>query len=193
MTYVPHRPTVRPAAQLSQTTLRVTWSRIAGGILTLAALGAGGCSSAGGDSTEGDKAAPSAAASTAVRTAAEGAFAFTVTGTKCGVQSVGPADLSQKAVGQFCLVDVSVKNLGKEADLLDGSAQRVVDAQGKEYAVADNAAVFLNDQSPSLLEEIKPGAEVRGTLPFEVPAGAEPAAIVLHESGRTPGVRVPLS
>jgi hypothetical protein len=174
-----------------------TW--IAGGVLALVALGSAGCGSSDSD----DKAAPAPAAASAsaasavpvagAQTAAEGTFAFTVTGSKCGVKSVGPADLEQKATGQFCLVDVSVKNVGTKATLLDGGAQKGVDAQGKEYPVADLATVFLNDKSPTLLEEIKPGAEVKGVLPFQVPATAKITAVVLHGSMSTPGVRVALS
>jgi uncharacterized protein DUF4352 len=171
-----------------------TW--IAGGVLALVALGTAGCGSSDSD----DKAAPAPASASAsaapaggARSAAEGSFAFTVTGSKCGVKSVGPADLEQKATGQFCLVDVSVKNVGTKATLLDGGAQKGVDAQGKEYPVADLATVYLNDKSPTLLEEIKPGAEVKGVLPFQVPAATELSAIVLHGSMSTPGVRVALS
>lgn len=168
-----------------------TW--IAGGVLVLLAIGVAGCGS--GDKT--DKAAPApasaAASGAAAPSAAEGAFAFTVTGSKCGVKSVGPADLEQKATGQFCLVDVSVKNVGTQATLLDGGAQKGIDTQGKEYSVADLATVYLNEKSPTLLEEIKPGAEVKGVLPFQVPATTKLAAVVLHGSPSTPGVRVALS
>ena len=181
MTTLPKRHAISPASP---------W--IAGGVLALLAIGVAGCSS--GD--KNDKAAPapaSAAASGAAPSAAEGTFAFTVTGSKCGVKSVGPADLEQKATGQYCLVDVSVKNVGTQATLLDGGAQKGVDTQGKEYPVADLATVYLNEKSPTLLEEIKPGAEVKGVLPFQVPATTKLAAVVLHGSSSTPGVRVALS
>jgi hypothetical protein len=124
----------------------------------------------------------------------EGVFAFTVTGTTCGVRSVGPAVLPQRpTAGQFCLVNVTVRNLGPDAELLDPGAQHAIDAQGRQYAVSDRAAVFLNDQDPTLLAEIPPGATVPGVLAFDVPDGVRLDAIVLHESVASTGVRLPLS
>ncbi|MGX6607350.1 DUF4352 domain-containing protein [Micromonosporaceae bacterium Da 78-11] len=197
MTNLPQRH-VAPSIVKGQSparTSRVASTWIAGGVLALVALGSAGCGSSDSD----DKATPplttasAPAAGGATQSAAEGTFAFTVTGSKCGVKTVGPADLAQTSTGQFCLVDVSIKNVGKEATLLDGSAQKAIDAQGKEYPVADLATVYLNDKSPGLLEAIKPGAEVKGVLPFQVPASTKLAAVVLHGAKSTPGVRVALS
>ncbi len=193
MTYLLRRRAVALAGPLA-THSRSSSNWIAGGLLVLIAAGCAGCDS-------GDKpAAASATASAAsapdggnTRSAAEGSFAFTVTGSKCGVKTVGPADVSQETTGQFCLIDVSVKNVGKQSTLLDGSAQKAVDAQGKQYSVADLASVYLNDKDPTLLEEITPGTEVKGVLPFQVPANTKLTAIVLHAAVSTPGVRVALS
>src|SRR4051794_8980176 len=171
---------------------RARWPWIAAGALAVVAIGGGAYAMSRGDGEQGT--APAAAtAVTAAQSGAEGAFAFTVTGSRCGVETVGPADLLQRPAGQFCLVDVAVRNVGKDPELLDSGAQHVVDTQGRQYPVSDRAAVFLNDQDPTLLEEIKPGATVRGTLPFDVPAGTRLDAVVLHESVTTPGVRLSLS
>jgi Domain of unknown function (DUF4352) len=127
------------------------------------------------------------------RSATEGTFELAVTGSRCGVAEVGPADLAQRATGKFCLVDVKVKNTGPEAVLLDSGAQRAVDVQGRSYPVANAAAVFLNEQRPSLLDEIAAGAEVRGVLPFDVPHDVVPSAVVLHEAVGSAGAPVPLA
>ncbi|XVU25363.1 DUF4352 domain-containing protein [Actinoplanes sp. CA-054009] len=123
----------------------------------------------------------------------EGHFELTVTGSRCGVPTVGPQDLSQRATGQFCLVDVSVHNTGAEAELLDPGAQRAIDSRGAEHRVADQALVFLNEPRPTLLEEIAPGATVKGVLPFDVPAGVQLSELVLHTAMDSPGARVPVS
>jgi hypothetical protein len=127
------------------------------------------------------------------RSASDGSFAFTVGAVRCGDHSVGPADLPQTTNGQFCLLDVTVRNTGTDPALLDPGAQQVIDAQGRPYPVSDRAAVFLNDGHPTLLEEIEPGATVPGVLPFEVPADVKLTAVELHESVGSSGVRVPLS
>jgi len=161
-------------------------------VLAFVALGSGAyaISRTGAGSSAGPDAAPTGSA----RSGSDGAFAFTVTGTTCGVSSVGPAVLVQRpAAGQFCLVNVSVRNTGTQAQLLDPGAQHAIDDEGREYPVSDRAAVFLNDWNPTLLDEIPPGATVPGVLPFDVPAGARIGAVVLHESVTSTGVRVPLS
>jgi uncharacterized protein DUF4352 len=123
----------------------------------------------------------------------DGGFVFDVGPVKCGVPTVGPAELPQTADGQFCLVDVTVRNAGTEPALLDPGAQEAIDAQGRHYPMSDRAAVFLNDGDPTLLEQIPPGRGVPGVLPFELPSGVSPVAVELRESVGSAGVRVPLS
>jgi uncharacterized protein DUF4352 len=123
----------------------------------------------------------------------DGGFVFDVGTVECGVESVGPAELPQRANGQFCLVDVTVRNSGTEPALLDPGAQEAIDAQGRHYPMSDRATVFVNDGDPTLLEEIGPGKSVPGVLPFELPSGVSPVAVQLREKVGSPGVRVPLS
>ncbi|MEV4343598.1 DUF4352 domain-containing protein [Actinoplanes sp. NPDC049596] len=123
----------------------------------------------------------------------EGHFELTVLGSRCGVTSVGPQDLPQRPQGQFCLVDVEVQNTSSEAELLDPGAQRAIDAQGAEHPLAEQALVFLNEAQPTLLEEIAPGATVKGVLPFDVPAQTQLSELVLHSAMDSAGARVPVS
>jgi hypothetical protein len=119
-------------------------------------------------------------------------FGFDVTGLHCGVPSIGPEGLEQKADGQFCLLDVKVTNKGGEPELFDSGAPRVHDTNGVAYAVADQAVVFLNDASPSLLAEVEPGETVNGVLPFDVPSDVHLSEAELTGTVSTPGVRVAL-
>ncbi|MFC3740040.1 DUF4352 domain-containing protein [Paractinoplanes deccanensis] len=123
----------------------------------------------------------------------EGVFQLTVDGSRCGFDSVGPQELPQHAQGQFCLVDVTVRNTGAESQLLDPGAQRAIDNGGGEHRVAEQALVFLNERQPTLLDEIPPGAAVKGVLPFDVPAGSGLSELVLHSSMDSPGARVPVT
>jgi hypothetical protein len=160
-----------------------------GGLLVVA-LGVGGCDMS---ATNVDPATASSPAARVLGSGTAGAFAVSVTGTECGLATVGPEELRQSAKGQFCLVSVSVENNGGQPALLDGGAQQAVDAAGRAYPVSDQAAVFLNDQQPSLLDEVGPGATVRGVLPFDVPAGTNLSALMVHESMGGAAVRVPFS
>jgi hypothetical protein len=119
-------------------------------------------------------------------------FGMRVKNVRCGVSAIGPEGLEQRADGQFCLLDVLVTNNGTEPELFDSSAQRVYDTAGGAYAVADEAAVFLNDGSPTLLDEIRPGTSVNGVLPFDVPKDSQLSELSLQGSGSTPGIRMSL-
>ncbi|GIF11407.1 hypothetical protein Ate01nite_14390 [Actinoplanes teichomyceticus] len=123
---------------------------------------------------------------------APGGFSVRVNRVRCGVSAVGPDGLEQRAHGQFCLLDVRVTNNGVEPELFDSSAQRVYDSNGAAYAVADEAAVFLNDDNPTLLGTIRPGASVNGVLPFDVPKDAQLSEVSMHGSMSTPGIRMSL-
>jgi hypothetical protein len=54
-----------------------------------------------------------------VHNAADADFAFIVGAVHCGDRTVGPADLAQLTTAQFCLVNVTVRNNGPDAALLD--------------------------------------------------------------------------
>jgi hypothetical protein len=122
----------------------------------------------------------------------DGKFQFTVTAMKCGATRVGSADFGEKAQGQFCFVNVTIKNVGADAELFDGGSQKAYDAKATEYSTDTGAAIHVNDDNQTFLEEINPGNQVKGTLVFDVPKGTKLASIVLHESFYTEGVRVPL-
>lgn len=123
---------------------------------------------------------------------ADGKFQFTVTGMKCGAPSVGDAVLSQKAQGQYCIVDVNVKNISPTAELLTDSSQKGYDENDTEYSVASGAGVYANKDYSVFLEQISPGNAVDGKLAFDVPTGTKLSYVVLHESMYTAGVKIPL-
>ena len=125
--------------------------------------------------------------------AADGRFQFAVTGIRCGVRQVGTRQLGQKARGQYCLVAVTVKNLGRHARTLDGARQTGYARDGRAYPSESGAAMFVGGSGPTVLERLDPGAQVRGTLVFDIPRDTTLVAVVLRGSVRTPGVRVPLT
>ncbi|MFC7529132.1 DUF4352 domain-containing protein [Actinoplanes sp. GCM10030250] len=192
MTYAPHRsaPTraVTPFDE-SREDRSLRWKTriwIAGGVVTALALisfGVWGVATA-------DRLPVTAAQLSGGAMA--GNFELSIGELRCGVESVGPEGLEQRATGQFCLLDVTVKNTSGEPELFDSGAQRVYDTNGVAYAVADQAAVFLNDRNETLLNEIAPGSSIAGVLPFDVPTDAQLTEVSVHGSMSTPGVRLTL-
>jgi hypothetical protein len=126
------------------------------------------------------------------RPARDGKLEFTVTGAKCGVREVGSEFLNAKPQGEFCLVSVTVKNAAATAETFVDSSQQALDAKGATYGVDSGAGLYANGETSVWLEQINPGATVRGKLVFDVPEGTKLTAVVLHESRYTAGIKVPL-
>ena len=121
----------------------------------------------------------------------DGKFEFTVTKVQKGVKSVGDQYVNQKAQGQYVLVNVTVSNIGDEAQLLSDSSQKIRDAKGREFSSDTAAAIYVKDNKV-FLNEINPGNSVKGTLVFDMPKGTDPVSIELHDSPFSDGVTVRL-
>ncbi|PWU48114.1 DUF4352 domain-containing protein [Micromonospora sp. S4605] len=108
-----------------------------------------------------------------------GDFEFTVHGVKCGIRSVGTEFLNTQAQGQFCRVDMTVKNVTKSAHLFHAdSTVTAHDATGREYSADGEAGIYGNDNAKGFLDEINPGNSVRAYVFFDVPKGTKLSKIV---------------
>ncbi len=166
------------------------------GVMLIGCIGVAALLFKGGEAAvkelDGNSSGKNAAAGQMGKPAVDGKFQFTVTGMKCGVPSVGPAEFGEKAQGQFCLVDVTVKNVGSTAEVFSDMSQKAYDAKGTEFTSDSGAATWANKDHSTFLESINPGNAVDGKLVFDVPKGTKLASIVLHESTFTAGIKVPL-
>ncbi|WLS44524.1 DUF4352 domain-containing protein [Micromonospora profundi] len=124
--------------------------------------------------------------------ARDGKFEFTIKSSKCGVSKVGSDMLGQKAQGQFCLVTVNVKNIGKEAQMFDGSSQKAYAADGTEYSADTGAAIYANKNAETFLNDINPGNQVNGVVVFDIPKNVKLTKLELHDSPFSGGVDVSL-
>ncbi|MET8267172.1 DUF4352 domain-containing protein [Micromonospora arida] len=125
--------------------------------------------------------------------ARDGKFEFTVKSSKCGVAKIGSDMLGQKAQGQFCLVTLNVKNIGKEAQMFDGSSQKAYAADGTEYSADTGAAIYANKNAETFLNDINPGNQVNGVVVFDIPKNVKITKLELHDSMFSGGVDVALS
>jgi len=119
-------------------------------------------------------------------------YQFTVTKVTCGVKRVGSSYLGEKAQGQFCLVNMRVKNISKEPINFSDENQALVDTKGREYSPDDEAWIYIDDSDP--FAEINPGNTLRTTVPFDVSKHARPDYLLLKAGvwGFSDGVRVKL-
>jgi len=126
--------------------------------------------------------------------ARDGKFEFTITSFACGKTSVGTNPyLTKEAQGQFCLLDVSVKNIGTEAQIFDSSSQYLFDTGGSKLSADGSASLYANPEGSTFLNQINPGSSVSGTVVFDVAKGITPVSAELHDSAFSGGVKVNLN
>ena len=123
----------------------------------------------------------------------DGKFEFVVTSVSCGHKSVGVGPVSAKAKGRFCLVDLSVENVGSSGQLLLDSVQRGFDSEGESYTPDSGAGVIANAGLSILISTIDPGRKVTGTIVFDVPNEVEITKLELHDSAFSRGATVTLA
>ncbi|TPW94962.1 DUF4352 domain-containing protein [Mycolicibacterium fortuitum] len=135
--------------------------------------------------------APTARLNTAVR---DGKFEFVVKTVQPGLAEVGDNPyLREKAQGQFVIVTLSVQNIGDRAQGFSPSNQKLIDTQGRSFESDSSAQIALGDSDIPVWDDINPGNAVDVSLVYDMPIGAAPARIELHDSMFSGGVTVELT
>ncbi|MEV6524769.1 DUF4352 domain-containing protein [Longispora sp. NPDC051575] len=124
----------------------------------------------------------------------DGVFEFTVTKVQCGVPEVRSGVLDQQAKGQFCLVDMSVKNIGQRQTWYMSSSQRAFGPDGTMYGLDYGAALLVNFEHDNFgITEYNPGVGSSGVLVFDIPKTASLTHLELHASPGTVGAKVTIN
>jgi hypothetical protein len=153
-----------------------------GGPTASTRTGSGSATGGSGSGSEGSGSRPATSRATGpFRPVRDGQFEFAVARFSCGRRTVGAGARVVHAQGQFCLVALRVRNVGREPRNLLADAQHLYDADGNRHQVA-NAATWAS--SPQLLTapRLNPGIAVSGTLVYDVPAAFRPLRLELHDS-----------
>lgn len=125
--------------------------------------------------------------------ARDGKFEYTVASVECGKTSAGTNEyLTKQAQGQFCFVNVTVKNIGNEAQTFDSSSQYLYDAANAKFSADGTASLYANPQGSTFLNQINPGNSVSGILVFDLPKDKTPVTAELHDSAFSGGVKISL-
>jgi hypothetical protein len=125
--------------------------------------------------------------------ARDGKFEFTVASVECGKASAGTNQyLTKQAQGQFCFVNVTIKNIGSEAQTFDSSSQYLYDAANSKFSADSTASLYANPEGSTFLNQINPGNSVSGILVFDLPKDKTPVTAELHDSAFSGGVKVSL-
>jgi hypothetical protein len=128
-----------------------------------------------------------AKAGSAVR---DGKFEFMVTkGPDCGKTQIG----GQKAQGRFCLITLSVRNIGDDARTFDDSNVQAYDASGNRYESDGVAGMYANPGGESFLEKINPNNQISVLIAFDVAGSVTLVSLELHDSLWSGGAKVALA
>lgn len=123
----------------------------------------------------------------------DGKFEFTVSSIECGKTSVGTNQyLTKQAQGQFCLLNLSIKNIGTEAQTFDSSNVYLFDASDAKFSADSSASMYANPEGSTFLNQINPGNSVTGSVVFDLPTDKTPVVAELHDSMFSGGVKVQL-
>jgi hypothetical protein len=115
------------------------------------------------------------------RSARDGSLSVTVNQVRCGVRRIGQGLRARTARGQFCLVFLTVTNVGERRWALPFVGQRLVDGDGRRYG-PDLRARTVVPGGEAVWKELDPGQRTAGTIVFELPAGARPVSLVLNDA-----------
>lgn len=120
----------------------------------------------------------------------DGDLEFQVRQVRCGVGQVGDPLVSQAAVGQFCLVELAVRNVGKRPAFFTDALQRAYGPDGELFNADSEASMLANADQQVFLNEINPGNLVTGALVYDIPIRARIVRLRLHHAPSSPGLVV---
>lgn len=122
----------------------------------------------------------------------DGKFEFVVKGVECGVKKVGAEFLEEKAQGQFCLAEMTVTNIGDEAQLFDAGTQKGITDTGATVDADGSAALVIPENENSFLEEVNPGNSIEVVVVYDIAKDQQLTAVELYDSLFSGGVTVSL-
>ena len=126
--------------------------------------------------------------------ASDGKFKFTVTSISCGTKSYSSADGFETATAQgvFCKVAMTVKNTGKQQQMLDDSSQYLYGRGGTQFSASSQADLYLNSNNMWTLTSLNPGLSISGFIYFDVPRHTNIGWMVVHDSMFSNGATISL-
>ncbi len=113
----------------------------------------------------------------------DGTVEFRVNRVRCGITQVGDPIINQTAVGQFCAVELDVRNIGGRPVSLDDARQQAYGPRGQRYLPDPAASLLASADQPVFLTDIDPGDLVSGVIVYDIPAADRIVRLRLHGPG----------
>ena len=124
-------------------------------------------------------------------------FNFVVNSFKCGEKEISTGDVvvsRATAQGQFCRLNITVKNTGDTTNRIRAYGQYLFNAKEQrfEYDAHATSVAAGNYIGAEINEDINPGNSVTADIVFDIPLSDTPSLAELHGSTESKGVRVSL-
>src|SRR6185295_15863237 len=122
----------------------------------------------------------------------DGMFEFSVGSARCGLDSVGEGWVRDRPQGQFCVIELTVTNIGNRAQRFADGAQKAYGPEGQLYEADTGAGVAANGSGDAVWNVVNPGNTLTVKIVFDIPPSASIVRIELHDSPLSGGVSVDL-
>ncbi|WP_212824587.1 DUF4352 domain-containing protein [Polymorphospora rubra] len=122
--------------------------------------------------------------------ARDGDLEFRVIGLECGIGRIGDLFVNQSAVGQFCLVDLVVRNVGDRPATFSDNLQKAYGPTDKQFGADSGAGALANIDQQVFPDQLNPGNQVTGVVVYDIPPDARIVRLRLHSAKGSPGVTV---
>lgn len=120
----------------------------------------------------------------------DGQFEFVVGGVSCGHAEIVNGFMRAQPQGRFCIVELTVRNVGRDARTFADGNQRAYSPGGDRYAADTGAGWIANSGGAATWNVVNPGNSVRAKVVFDIPPTASISTVELHDSLLSGGVRV---
>lgn len=117
----------------------------------------------------------------------DGDLEFTVAAMECAVPAVGEGSGVQVARGQFCVVSLTVRNVGSDPHVVSDS-NMTGHAGNADYRPDGAADLALGDTL--WLSVVPSGESAAGKVAFDLPVGVKLDRVTLRESAVSPGITI---
>jgi hypothetical protein len=118
----------------------------------------------------------------------DGSLQFTAEQVTCGVDQVGPPDDFVTPTGQFCVVELKIRNVGTGPAIFTDALQEAYAPNGNRFSTDSEAILYANPDPTIFLTDINPGIALTADIVYDIPVGERIARLKLHSNPDTRGV-----
>jgi hypothetical protein len=116
-----------------------------------------------------------------------GNIEFVVTKVDCGHPDIPEAPAKLTAKGQFCLVDMSLHNVGSSAEIYFDSYDKAISPTGETFGTNSTAGIYAGSGDHHItVGNLEAGEKISGTTVFDIAKDATIARLELRGTDRSP-------